>query len=512
MRRPARLSLSTSDRLGIQCAPAASDWRLVQGDDAATRAAQGGSDLMSLQADLAAPSAPPTAQPASVPNPPSLPSPRHPAWADVPESSWNDVGWQLKHAIRSAADLSRFLDLGEVERRATDELGRVFSFAVTPYYFSLIDPSDPDDPIRRMILPSLAEERSTASGEVDPLGEKSDQVAPGLTHRYPDRVLFVVTSFCTSYCRFCIRKRNWHGSDAARSRADIDQALAYIGSHREIRDVLVSGGDPLTLPPKQLDYALAGLRRIPHVEIVRLGSREPVQLPMRITPDLVGLLERHGPVWVNTHFNHPREITADAARAVDRLLRAGIPVNNQSVLLRGVNDSVEVMRELLHGLLRIKVRPYYLYHCDDVVGAAHLRTSVRRGLEILEGLRGHTTGFAIPTFVVDAPGGGGKIPLTPNYLVSQGENSLVVRNFEGVLVRIDDAPAAPPADTRLERAPARKNGGRAARASSPPQSVADLLAGDGRRLVPQGLQHYARRRAVAGASRARRRRSEKPLP
>ncbi len=469
---------------------------------------------MSSQAELAAPSAPPSAQPASasVPNRFALPSPRHPAWADVPEASWNDVGWQLKHSIRNAADLARFLDLSEDERRATDTLGRVFSFAVTPYYFSLIDPTDPDDPIRRMILPSLEEERSTAFGEVDPLGEKPDQVAPGLTHRYPDRVLFVVTSFCTSYCRFCIRKRNWHDSDAARSRDEVDQALAYIRSHPEIRDVLISGGDPLTLPLKQLDYALSGIRAIPHVEIVRFGSREPVQLPMRVTPELVSLLERHAPVWLNTHFNHPREITADAARAVDRLLRAGIPVNNQSVLLRGVNDSVDVMRDLVQGLLRIKVRPYYLYHCDDVVGAAHLRTSVRRGIEILEGLRGHTTGFAVPTFVVDAPGGGGKIPLMPNYLVSQGENSLVVRNFEGVLVRIDDGPVGASGDAKPSPGVGRRGSGRAARAAQPPQSVADLLAGEGRRLVPQGLQHYARRRAVAGAKRAGRRRDQKPTP
>ena len=281
-------------------------------------------------------------------------------------------------------------------------------------------------------------------------------------------MLFVVTSFCTSYCRFCIRKRNWHDSDAARSREDVDQALAYIRAHPEIRDVLISGGDPLTLPAKQLDYALSGLRAIPHVEIVRFGSREPVQLPMRITPELTSLLERHAPVWLNTHFNHPREITAEAALAVDRLLRAGIPVNNQSVLLRGVNDSLEVMRELVHGLLRIKVRPYYLYHCDDVVGAAHLRTSVRRGLEILEGLRGHTTGFAVPTFVVDAPGGGGKIPLMPNYLVSQGENSLVVRNFEGVLVRIDDGPAAAPEEAKAaaRRRPPQRRAARAHRAAS----------------------------------------------
>jgi lysine 2,3-aminomutase len=467
---------------------------------------------MSLQADLAAPSTPPTAPaaPATVPNRPAPPAPRHAAFADVPEAHWNDVGWQLKHAIRSGEQLAKLLPLCDEERRATDALARLFSFSVTPYYFSLIDPADPDDPIRRMILPSLEEERSTAFGEVDPLGEKSDQVAPGLTHRYPDRVLFVVTSFCTSYCRFCIRKRNWHSSDAARSREEVDQALAYVRAHPEIRDVLISGGDPLTLPPKQLEHVLAGLRAIPHVEIVRFGSREPVQLPMRITPELVSLLERHGPIWVNTHFNHPREITAEAALAVERLLRAGIPVNNQSVLLRGVNDSVEVMRELVQSLLRIKVRPYYLYHCDDVVGAAHLRTSVRRGLEILEGLRGHTTGFAIPTYVVDAPGGGGKIPLMPNYLVSQGESSLVVRNFEGVLVRIDDGPVAPAADARAERGSARRS--RSARASEPPQSVSDLLAGDGRRLVPQGLEHYARRRAVAGAKRARRRRAEKPAP
>jgi lysine 2,3-aminomutase len=467
---------------------------------------------MSLQADQAAPSAAQTVSaPASVPNRSTLPSPRHPAWADVPDASWNDVSWQLKNAVRSGADLSRLLALREEERRAIDALGRVFSFAVTPYYFSLIDPADPDDPIRRMIVPSLEEQRSAASGEVDPLGEKSDQVAPGLTHRYPDRVLFVVTSFCSSYCRFCIRKRNWRESDAARSRDDVDRALAYIRSHPEIRDVLVSGGDPLTLPAKQLEYALAGLRAIPHVEIVRFGSREPVQLPMRVTPELAGLLERFAPLWVNTHFNHPREVTAEAAGAVDRLLRAGIPVNNQSVLLRGVNDSPETMRELVQALLRIKVRPYYLYHCDDVVGAAHLRTSVRRGLEILEALRGHTTGFAIPTFVVDAPGGGGKIPLMPNYLVSQGERSLVVRNFEGVLVRIDDGPAPEAGEARPERAGSRRGNGRVARAAQPPQSVADLLAGEGRRLVPQGLQHYARRRAAENAKRARRR-AEKPGP
>lgn len=417
---------------------------------------------------------------------------RYAAWRDVPAAHWNDVRWQLRNAIRSSEDVARLLPLAPAERASIDRLGRLYRFSVTPYYFSLIDPEDPHDPVRRMIIPSVEEEADLSTGEVDPLAEKADQVAPGLTHRYPDRVLFVVTSFCTSYCRFCIRKRNWRGSDAARDYAEVDRSLAYIRAHPEIRDVLVSGGDPLTLPPAQLDYVLAGLRAIPHVEIVRIGSREPVMLPMRITPELVEVLERHSPLWINTHFNHPNEITEESRAGIERLLRAGIPVNNQSVLLRGVNDSVETMLALVRGLVRIKVRPYYLYHCDDVKGALHLRTSVRRGIEILEGLRGHTTGFAVPTYVVDAPDGGGKIPLMPNYLVSQGESSLVLRNFEGVLSRIDDEPWGRAA---ARQSAARSNG----HAPPAPQSVADLLAGAGSRLVPGGLEHYARRAEITGA-------------
>jgi lysine 2,3-aminomutase len=439
---------------------------------------------MNPTADSAEPSASPEEppqQPGTIP----LHSRRHPIWHAVPDAQWHDAGWQVRNALRSAADLAALLDLADDERRAIDSLGRIFRFALTPYYASLIDPEDPRDPIRRMIVPSQEEQRSAAeAGELDPLGEKSDQVAPGLTHRYPDRVLFVVTSFCTSYCRFCIRKRNWHDSDAARTREAVDEALRYVRAHPEIRDVLVSGGDPLTLPLHQLDYVLSGLRAIPHVEIVRIGSREPVQLPMRVTAELAAMLEPHSPLWVNTHFNHPREVTSEAAAAVERLLRAGIPVNNQSVLLRGVNDSIETMRELCRALVRIKVRPYYLYHCDDVTGAAHLRTSVRRGIEIMEGLRGHTTGFAVPTFVVDAPGGGGKVPVMPNYVVSQGERSMVVRNYEGVMVRIEDAPQ-PEAPASEDDVPVAA------------QSVADLVVGRARRLVPAGLEHYETRRARA---------------
>ncbi len=446
--------------------------------------------------------------PSSPEVPPAIANPawRNPVWSNVPDASWNDVTWQLRNSIRNANDLARLIALRPQEIRAIDSLAGLFRFSVTPYYFSLIDPDDPGDPIRRMIIPSIEEQRSIGRGEIDPLGEVSDQVAPGLTHRYPDRVLLVVTSFCTSYCRFCIRKRNWRTSDAARTRDEIDAAVGYIRSHSEIRDVLISGGDPLTLPPHQLEYILASVRRIPHVEIIRVGSREPVMLPMRITEALASMLGRYSPLWLNTHFNHPREITPEAARAVERVLRAGVPVNNQSVLLRGVNDSVKTMRALVQGLVRIKVRPYYVYHCDNVLGTAHLRTSVRRGLEIMEGLRGHTTGFAVPTYVVDAPQGGGKIPLMPNYLVSQGEHGMVLRNFEGVLVSVEDAPGAP-ADRRLP-APGlvekRASGFRRSKAfaRAEPQSVSALLAGHGRRLVPGGLKHYDRRekdRAPGGA-------------
>ncbi len=398
-------------------------------------------------------------------------------WSDVPDADWADVRWQLKNLVRTPERVAELLGLPAEELQSVRNLQRSFRFAVSPYYFSLIDRDDPHDPIRRMIVPSAEED--VGEGLADPLGEKDDQVAPGLTHRYPDRVLFVVTSFCSSYCRFCIRKRNWKHSDAASSKAEIDEAIAYLRAHEEIRDVLVSGGDPLTLPLDQLDYILGQVRSIPHVEFVRVGSREPVMLPMRITDDLLRVLDKHGPIWLNTHFNHPREITEASAKACERIARTGIPIGNQTVLLHGVNDDVDTMKRLFHGLLKIRVRPYYLYQTDPVVGAAHLRASVWKGLEILEGLRGHTTGLAVPTYVVDAPGGGGKIPLMPNYLVSAAPGRVVLRNFEGAMFGYPDG------------------GTPAASLDLPARSVADLGTGRSRRIVPRDNPHYVRREAIA---------------
>jgi lysine 2,3-aminomutase len=409
-------------------------------------------------------------------------------WRDVPEHEWHDWRWQVRHTIRSPEALTPQIPLSAEDVSAFQKLHRLFHFAVTPYYASLIDPTDPNDPIRRMILPSTEEASVITEGEIDPLGEKADQPAPGLTHRYPDRVLFVVTSYCSSYCRFCIRKRNWMGSDAARRKEDVEASLRYIKRHTEIRDVLISGGDPLTLPVDQLEFLFKGLRKIKHVEIVRLGSREHVMLPMRLLDDdLLRVLDRHGPIWLNTHFNHPREITPLAAQGIDRLIRAGVPVNNQSVLMRGVNDDPAVMKKLVQGLVRIKVRPYYLYQCDHVVGSGHLRTPVSRGIEIMESLRGHTTGFAVPTFVVDAPDGAGKIPVTPNYVVSQSPGRWVLRNYEGVMVRYEDGSDAKEPDFQ---------------AQPEPVGVSGLLTGKRRALAPEGLPRMVRRRKKAPAKKS----------
>jgi lysine 2,3-aminomutase len=305
-----------------------------------------------------------------------------------------------------------------------------YPLSVTPYYLSLINPDDPDDPIRKQAIPSPMEMTMGSMGLEDPLDEKKDTVVPGLVHRYPDRVLLVFTDICPMFCRHCTRKREWRNGGWVRSPAEVDAMLDYIGQHKAVRDVIISGGDPLTLSTRLLENIISRLRNIKHVEIIRIGTRFPVVLPQRIDNELCSMLAKYGPIWLNTHFNHVREITPEAAEACDRLLRSGVPVNNQSVLLRGINDSVEAQTGLCHGLLKIKVRPYYLFQCDEVQGTEHLRTPVETGMKIIEGMRGHTSGLAIPTFVIDLPQSGGKVPLQPHYVLAQTEGELVLRNYE----------------------------------------------------------------------------------
>jgi lysine 2,3-aminomutase len=305
-----------------------------------------------------------------------------------------------------------------------------YPLSITPYYLSLINPDDPDDPIKKQVIPLILEITMGMMGREDPLDEEGGSVVSGLVHRYPDRVLMLLTDICPVLCRHCTRKREWRHGGWVRSSGEVETMLDYIRQHTAIRDVIISGGDPLTLSTQHLESIISRIREIPHVEIIRIGSRFPVVLPQRIDEGLCSMLSRYGPIWLNTHFNHYREITPEAAAACDRLIRSGVPVNNQSVLLRGINDTVEAQTRLCHGLLRIKVRPYYLFQCDEVEGTEHLRTPVETGIRIIEGMRGQTSGLAIPTLVVDLPHGGGKVPLQPNYVMAQDERELTLRNYQ----------------------------------------------------------------------------------
>ena len=344
----------------------------------------------------------------------------------VRKADWNDWRWQVRNRVASLDELRARLDL------PADEIYQVdFPLAVTPYYLSLIEPGNPDHPLLKTILPTKAETVVSPGEAADPLAEDEDSPVPGLVHRYPDRVLLLATDFCSTYCRYCTRSRMVaRRNDPNSPSANLDQALAYIESHPEVRDVLVSGGDPLTLPDKVLDNLLGRLRRIEHVEIIRLGTKTPAVLPQRITPALVRVLRKYHPLFISLHFTHPDELTPESIAACARLADAGIPLGSQTVLLKGINDDVEVMKRLMHGLLRARVRPYYLYQCDPIIGSSHFRTPVSRGLEIIAGLRGHTTGYAVPTFVIDAPGGGGKIPLQPNYVLGREGDLWRLTNYE----------------------------------------------------------------------------------
>ncbi|MEO0289834.1 MAG: KamA family radical SAM protein [candidate division WOR-3 bacterium] len=358
-----------------------------------------------------------------------------PFYQDVPPELFYDYKWQIRNLIRTPEQLfEAFPFLTEKEKRDIRLVARKYTILISPYYLSLIDPEDPNDPIRKQAIPTI-DELHDEKGVKDPLEEEEDEAAPGLIHRYPDRALLITTNFCTTYCRHCTRKRLLGKGGTVKVYQEFDKVLNYLREHPEINDIILSGGDPLTLPILKLKFILDGLKTIPSIQVVRLGSRVPVTLPMRLfDPELLNLLSQYDFLWLNTHFNHPKEITELSKKAVLNLLKCGIPVNNQSVLLKGINDNVETMRELLKALLRIKVRPYYLFHCDPTKGVSHFRTSVYKGIEIIEGLRGHISGLAIPTYVVDAPHGGGKIPVMPNYVISMTEDRIVLRNYEGMII------------------------------------------------------------------------------
>jgi lysine 2,3-aminomutase len=364
-------------------------------------------------------------------------SKRAPAFADVPDEEWNDWRWQLSHRLNTTEEIEKVILLTDSERKALNT-GGLFRVDITPYFISLMDPADPNDPVRLQIIPRAEEKQSFTAMMEDSLSEDRHSPVPGLVHRYPDRVLMLVTTQCASYCRYCTRSRIVGDPAAQFSRQEFEQQIEYIKCTPQIRDVLLSGGDPLVLAPKILDEILARLREIPHVEIVRIGSRVPVFLPMRVTSELCDMLQKYHPLWMNIHVNHSNEITKELAEATDKLTRAGIPLGNQAVLLAGVNDNVHIQRQLVQDLVRIRVRPYYLYQCDLVEGAGHFRTPVAKGIEIMEGLRGHTSGFAVHQYTIDAPGGGGKIPIMPNYLLSMSDHRIILRNFEGYIASYEE--------------------------------------------------------------------------
>jgi lysine 2,3-aminomutase len=417
--------------------------------------------------------------------PPSLPR-RHPLWKDVPQEQWDDYKWQTQNSIRSVRQLRALLPFTSDELEAIGRLEADFKVAIPPYYFSLINPSDIHDPIRLQSVPSPLE--AVSSFELDdPLEEDKDSPVPGLTHRYPDRVLMITTPNCTMYCRYCTRKRatltrgGWEGVSA-----DDERMIEYVRKNKSIRDVIISGGDPLTLPLNKLKFFLKNLKEIDHVDVVRIGTRVPVTLPQRLyDQELLDTLAAAEKVYIQTHFNHPREITPEAARVCKSLLRHGMMINNHSVLLKGVNDNLGTIRSLLRGLLKVKVRPYYLFHCDPVTGAGHFRTSIWKGMEIMEGLRGHMSGIGIPTYVVDSPHGGGKIPLMPNYMVSMSDDAVILRNYEGMLVRYqaEDKPTTPGKPTAT-------------------RGVSGLIQGDKTSLMPEGNDRMVRRKKIQMAEDA----------
>jgi lysine 2,3-aminomutase len=420
-------------------------------------------------------------------------TPPHP-WETVPLDKWQDWRWQLANRLGSVEELAKVIRLTPEEIEGLSAPGR-FRVDVTPYFASLIDPTDPSCPIRRQVIPTAQELAPFTAEMADSLAEDAHSPVPGLVHRYPDRVLMLVTTQCASYCRYCTRSRLVGNPASQFSRSQYDAQIEYIASTPQIRDVLISGGDPLTLPLSVLEDILRRVRAIPHVEVIRIGTRVPVFLPMRITSDLVEMLRKFHPLWMNVHVNHPKEITPEVEAALARLADAGIPLGNQSVLLAGVNDCPNIMKDLVHKLVRNRVRPYYIYQCDMVHGAGHFRTPVSVGLQIIESLRGHTSGFSVPTYVIDAPHGGGKIPIMPNYMLSMSPDHVVVRNYEGFVTAYAQPDTYERHDARTCPACLRRqlNGD-----EDKPRGVAGLLAGS-QPTVVVGSQREGRRPAEEAA-------------
>jgi len=374
---------------------------------------------------------------------------RVPLWKDVPLEQWQDFGWQMRNRITEVEKLKQVIRLTPSEIEATCRREGRFIMAIPPYWANLMDPDDPACPIRRQAVPLADEYVSSPNDLVDPLAEDAYMPVPGLVHRYPDRVLLLVSEICSMYCRHCTRSRVV-GTEAGFTRPTrLEAAYDYLRKTRKVRDVLISGGDPLSLSDKRLEDIITTLRTIPHIEFIRIGSRTPVTCPMRVTESFTAVLKRHAPIWMSLHFNHPKEVTPEVKRACDLLANAGVPLGSQTVLLKGINDKPSIMKKLVHELLKIRVRPYYIYQCDPVKGTAHFRTPIAAGVAIVEKLRGHTTGYAVPSYVVDAPGGGGKIPVAPNYVLSHANGVYTFRNYAGKIYQYHEeaAPAAVPAST-----------------------------------------------------------------
>ncbi len=398
----------------------------------------------------------------------------------VTDEQWNDWKWQVRNRIETLDELKKYIQLTPEEEDGVRESLKTIRMAITPYYLSLINPDDPNDPVRKQSIPTANELYVSPSDLTDPLHEDEDSPVPGLTHRYPDRVLFLITDMCAMYCRHCTRRRFAGQKDASTPTERIDKCIDYIARTPQVRDVLLSGGDALLMSDDKIEYILKRLREIPHVEIIRFGTRTPVVMPQRITDDFVNMVKKYHPIWLNTHFNHPNEITPEAAEACAKLANAGVPLGNQSVLLRGINDCTHIMKKLVQELVKIRVRPYYIYVCDQSMGISHFRTPVSKGIEIIENLRGHVSGYAVPTFVVDAPGGGGKIPVMPTYLISQSPNRVVIRNYEGVISTYTE-PDDYVDECQCEECQKTKKDG-----------VAALLSGDRLSIEPKDLARYKR--------------------